>query len=115
MIKIARAVGVQQPERIRIEFANQLPLPDIQPLRGVVVKLFTPEMAGVTFGHSIIIRKEHGDDRLFSHEFRHVFQYEQFGSIAAFIKEYMQQVAVYGYQYMPLEIDARKHEFEWAG
>lgn len=111
-LNIAREVGVDQPEKIRIEFVKDFPLPNAQPLRDVVVHtgLLGPGMAGVTFGHSVLIRQGHGDIRLFSHEFRHVQQYERYGSIAAFLSDYLRQIAEVGYEKAPLEQDARAHE-----
>jgi len=39
-----------------------------------------------------------------------VYQYEQHGSIAAFLPVYLSQVLEVGYQDAPLERDARAHE-----
>lgn len=111
-VKIAREVGVRQPERIRIEFVDEFPLPDEQPLRDAAVHtgLFGPNMAGITFGHSVLIRRGKESDRLFRHEFRHIQQYEQYGSIGAFLQEYLRQIAEVGYEEAPLELDAQKYE-----
>lgn len=48
--------------------------------------------------------------RLLSHEYRHVHQYEAAGSIAAFLRRYLQQIAEVGYERAPYEIDARQWE-----
>lgn len=111
-VRIARAVGVQQPDLIRIEFVDEFPLPGEQLLRDVAIDtgLLGPGMAGITFGHSVLIRRGHGSVRLFSHEFRHVHQYENFGSISAFLQEYLRQIAEFGYEKAPLELDAQNHE-----
>lgn len=37
-------------------------------------------------------------------------QYEQAGSIAAFLPRYLQQIVTVGYNNAPFEIDARSHE-----
>ncbi len=112
-LRIARQVEVSQPEKIRVEFVAEFPIPDRQPLADIAVYtgLLGPGMAGITFGHSVLIRRGHGDVRLFSHEFRHVHQYEQYGSIGAFLQDYLWQVAEVGYEEAPLEQDARDHEF----
>ena len=47
---------------------------------------------------------------LLSHEFRHVYQYEQAGSIAAFLPGYLQQVVQLGYANTAFERDAEAHE-----
>lgn len=67
-------------------------------------------MAGLTLGYSILICRGHKTRRLLSHELRHVFQYEQHGSIAAFLPVYLMQIATVGYQSAPFEQDARAHE-----
>jgi hypothetical protein len=67
-------------------------------------------MAGLTLGHAVFVRRGHDSWRLLSHEFRHVHQYEQAGSIAAFLPVYLQQIVQFGYANCPLEIDARNHE-----
>ncbi len=84
---LARAVGVQQPERIRISLVESLPLPDEPTLREVALQtgLLGPGMVGLTLGYSVFICKGHLTPRLLSHEFRHVYQYEQHGSISAFL------------------------------
>lgn len=50
--------------------------------------------------------------RLASHECRHVVQYEEAGSIAAFLPGYLKQLADVGYENAPYEIDAKAHEFD---
>ena len=51
-----------------------------------------------------------GPSQLFSHECRDVYHYETFGSIGEFMSIYLQQIAQYGYEDAPLEVDAREHE-----
>jgi hypothetical protein len=68
-------------------------------------------MIGITFSHGIYVRRSgSGNPRVLSHEFRHVYQYEQAGSIAAFLPEYLRQIVTVGYASAPLERDAREHE-----
>lgn len=109
---IAERVGVAHPELIRIHMVSQLPLPTDPQLRqaALMTGLFNPEIVGLTLGHGIYIRHGHGTQRLLSHECRHVYQYEQAGSIAAFLPAYLQQIVDFGYSGAPLEIDARNHE-----
>lgn len=111
-IEIARRVGVQNPERIRIKLVEQLPLPEEPMLRQAALQtgLLGPSMVGLTLGYSIFICNGHDTVRLLSHECRHVYQYETFGSIAAFLPIYLQQIAESGYDNAQLEIDARSHE-----
>ena len=112
-IRIARSVGVLDPERIRVELVESLPLPDDQMLRDVALQtgLIDPDMAGGTFGYGIYARKDQATNRLLAHECRHVFQYEVAGSIAAFLPAYLKEIVENGYFECPLEVDARQYEF----
>jgi hypothetical protein len=69
-----------------------------------------PRMVGLTLGHSVFICRGHETMRLLSHEFRHVYQYEQAGSIAAFLPGYLAQIVEHGYTNTSFEVDARAHE-----
>jgi len=115
-LRLARAVGVRRPELIRINEVPQLPLPEDPSLRHAALQtgLLGPNMTGLTLGYSIYIVKGHGSNRLVSHECRHVYQYETAGSIAAFLPQYLQQIAAYGYENAPYEVDARRHEINVA-
>ena len=113
LLAIARKVGVLAPERIRIIESTPLPRPS-DPLLSLAVTetgMFGPAMTGLTLGHAVFICAGHGANiRLLAHEFRHVCQYEQAGSIASFLADYLPQLATYGYWNSPLEVDARAHE-----
>jgi len=111
-IRIARSVGVLDPERIRVELVESLPLPDDQMLRDVALQtgLIDPDMAGGTFGYGIYARKDQATNRLLAHECRHVFQYEVAGSIATFLAAYLKEIVENGYFECPLEVDARQYE-----
>jgi hypothetical protein len=109
---IARRVGVQRPELIRVAVGDSLPLPEDPTLRAAALQtgLLGPAMAGLTFGYSVFVVRGQESMRLLSHEFRHVYQYEAHGSIAAFLPVYLQQVVEVGYENAPYEFDARAHE-----
>jgi hypothetical protein len=111
-IAIARQVGVQRPELVRIAIVDGLPLPEEANLKAAALQtgLLGPGMVGLTLGHSIFICRGHQTRRLLSHELRHVHQYEANGSIAEFLPMYLQQIAEVGYANAPFEIDARAHE-----
>lgn len=107
---IARKVGVARPERIRIKLVDQLPLPEDHELATAALQtgLLGPNMAGLTLFYGIFIcKRASGNQTLIAHECRHVYQYEQRGSIAAFLQEYLLQIVTYGYNGAPLEHDAR--------
>lgn len=110
--ELAREVGVGQPDRIRVALVDTLPLPQDPVLRAAALQagLLGPGMVGLTLGHSVFICKGHETSRLLSHEFRHVYHYEQAGSIAAFLPRYLQQVVQLGYANTAFEKDASAHE-----
>ena len=110
---IARAVGVAKADLVRIEIVgDRLPMPDDPVLQAAATQagLLGPGMVGLTLGHAIFICRGHKTRRLVSHELRHVYQYEQCGSIAAFLPAYLAQVLEVGYQHAAFERDARAHE-----
>lgn len=111
-VRLARAVGVNAPEKIRLQTVPVLPLPDDPELQSVALAtgLLGPGMVGVTLGYGIYVCEGHLSNRLISHECRHVYQYEAAGSIGDFLPLYLQQIAECGYDDAPFEIDARNHE-----
>lgn len=113
-IRLARAVGVQHPEFVRVVEASSLPFPFDPELQSAALQtgLLGPGMAGLTLGYSVFILTGHRSNRLISHECRHVHQYEAAGSIASLLPIYLQQIVSYGYDKAPLEIDARAHEID---
>jgi hypothetical protein len=111
---LARRMGVAKPEQIRISVVMALPLPSDPELQqaAVAAGLLGPGMVGLTLGHGIYICAGCKSARLLSHECRHVYQYEQAGSIAAYLPVYLQQIVTVGYQNAPFEVDARGHELD---
>ena len=113
-LALARRVGVLEPERIRVLLVDEVPIhndPLITDLAKSVGMLDEPT-ARLTLGHSIYIARGCESARLYSHEFRHVYQYETYGSIPAFMDEYLPQVLTLGYGKAPLELDAQAFEIE---
>lgn len=112
LLAIARGVGVLHPESIRVIEVPSLPLPNDPDLKqaAAATGLLGPDMVGLTLGYGIYVCRGHGSIRLLSHEFRHVYQYEQAGSIEVFLPAYLQQIALFGYDNAPFEIDAKDHE-----
>ena len=111
-LKLAEAVGVAAPDRIRVRIVDSIPLPQDPGLRQLAIEtgLLGPGIAGITFGYGIYVCRHALSPRLMSHECRHVYQYERAGSIGAFLADYLVQVATVGYFDAPFEIDARRHE-----
>lgn len=110
---LARSVGVRSPELIRVHVTDELPIPDDNELRLIAFQtdLLGAGMRALTLGYGVSVRKAYAASaRVLSHEFRHVYQYEMLGSIREFLPVYFAEVARYGYNNAPLEIDARTHE-----
>jgi len=113
-LKLAAAVGVSDAARIRVSTVSALPLPDDPDLRQVALEvgLLGPNMIGLTLGYGIYVCDGHMNNRLISHECRHVHQYEVAGTIESYLPIYLRQIAVHGYHDAPFEIDAREHEID---
>lgn len=113
-VSLAARVGVQRPELVRLSFVSEIPLPD-DPLLAEAARmtgLLGPQAIGLTLGHGIYIRHGYLSIRLLSHELRHVYQYEQAGSVSAYLPIYLRQILEFGYREAPYEIDARQHEMD---
>src|SRR5258708_7801547 len=89
-LKIARAVGVKHPERIRVCSVSELPAPSDPELQRFAAEqnLIAPGTRGFTLGYGILIRQGEMDVRLLSHECRHVHQVEEAGSLETFLTAY---------------------------
>ncbi|MBV8651600.1 MAG: hypothetical protein JO255_09050 [Alphaproteobacteria bacterium] len=113
-LSIARSVGVARPELIRLSPVSEMPFPLDPALReaAMATGFLGVDTTGLTLGHAVLIRQGHDSVRLRSHECRHVAQYEEAGSIAAFLPVYLGQIVQHGYAAAPLELDARRHEIE---
>jgi len=117
-LALARAVGVGSPLLIRVQHVRSIPWPAEPILRraAMATGLLGPGVEGLTLGYGIYIvgRRRNGpacgNPLLLSHECRHVYQYEQAGSIGAFLKEYLRQIVELGYERSPYEVDARAWE-----
>jgi hypothetical protein len=110
--RIARHSGVVSPDRIRVKIVPSIPRPDDTELLYAATStgLLSPSSAGLTLGYGIYIAHAYQSDSLLAHECRHVFQYESAGSIANFLPSYLMQIAEFGYEMAPYEIDARQFE-----
>ena len=116
LLSVAHGVGVEHPESIRVAKVPRLPMPEDPELQqaAIATGLIGPNMVGMTFGYGIYICHGHDTVRLLSHEFRHAYQYEQAGSVALFLPQYLEQIVNAGYHNAPFEIDARAHEVNHA-
>ncbi|HET9652355.1 MAG TPA: hypothetical protein VFP36_09195 [Usitatibacter sp.] len=113
--QLARRVGVREPQRIRLLVVDRFPLPEEAEVRAAAMRigLARPTIIGLTLGHSVMVRRGYERDaRLLSHELRHVSQYEARGGIAPFLAQHLKDLAQFGYEDSPFEVDARAHEVD---
>jgi len=108
--RLAAAVGVAQPERIRLVLVEHVPIPAGRWIDRIARRFGLPgaDVDGLTLGHAIFIRDGALTPELLAHECRHVQQCEASGSLHAFLAIYLRQVARHGYRDAPFEADARE-------
>ena len=113
---IAAAVGVRQPQRIRVLLVDRIPFPGGRVADWLALRfgLPGPHVDGMALGHALLLRRHAATLRLLAHECRHVQQCESAGSLRAFLGNYLRQVAHHGYAEAPYEVDARRAAAEWA-
>jgi hypothetical protein len=106
----ARRVGIVHPERVRLLFVKEIPLPVFPMLRRAAEStgLISRDTLGMTLRYGIFIRADYRDDRLLLvHELAHTAQYERFGGFTPFLKEYLREcLTPPGYPFGPLEQEA---------
>jgi hypothetical protein len=108
-VEDARAVGVAEPERVRVLAVSAIPHPDHQLLQaaGEILQLISPFTLGLTVGHGIYVRADFLHDRwLLAHELTHVGQYERLGGVALYLRQYLYECLTLGYGGSPLEQEA---------
>ena len=113
LLAIAKKVGVQCPDKIRIAVVNAVPTPAHPVLQTACATtgLITPNTIGLTLSYGIFIRQDESwSKRLFAHEFAHVAQYERLGGIKQFLSQYLAEVLQYGYPQAPMEQEAIRAE-----
>jgi hypothetical protein len=113
-LSVASSVEVSHPSRVRILMVDRFPKPSDPELQTAASQagLLGPTTTGLTLGYSVLIRNGHMSRRLLSHECRHVYQFEQAGSIAAFLQLYFKSIIQFGNWDSPIERDARAHELK---
>jgi len=105
----ACAIGVKEPDRVRLLRIETIPRPTQPQLRAacVAIDFLTPAKSGLTLGHGIFIRSDcWGDRSLIVYELVHVAQYERFGGILPFLRSYLFECLTVEYSAAPLEQEA---------
>jgi len=106
----ARTLGIQHPEKVRLNVVNPVPLPFVPTFLYsflVTRSWFPGQIAGMTLGYGINLHPWWGNSReIIAHELAHVAQYERLGGVKAFLKSYLLECLEKGYPYGPLEKEA---------
>jgi hypothetical protein len=105
----AKAIGVADPERVRLVQLDCVPFPTDPMLKAAAaaIQFLTPATCGLTLRYGIFVRSDCWRDRhLIAHELVHVMQYERFGGILPFLRQYLTECIAIGYPEAPLEQEA---------
>lgn len=113
-IELAREVGINRPQDVRLIFVDTVPFPtDDEAMRKVGEDLgfIGPDVINnaQAFGYTIWVRNGFTLDRpSLAHELVHVAQIERSANFGAYVKQYMMELLEHGHTEMPLEIEAYK-------
>lgn len=105
----ARALGVREPERVRLLCLASVPTPEDVTLRAAAaaVQFLTPATRGLALRYGIFVRADCWRERaLIAHELAHTEQYERLGGIEAFLRQYLGECLTIGYPAAPMEQEA---------
>jgi len=105
----AKTIGVAEPERVRLVQLDRVPFPTDPLLKAAAtaIQFLTPKTCGLTLRYGIFVRSDCWRDRaLIAHELVHVMQYERFGGILPFLRQYLTECIAIGYPEAPLEQEA---------
>ena len=105
----AKAIGVRNPERVRLLRVDAVPVPAHPMLRAAAasINFLTAAPRGLALDCGIFIRADHWRDRaLIAHELVHTAQFQRLGGILPFLQTYIFQCATVGYPNAPLELEA---------
>jgi hypothetical protein len=108
-INDSKLIPVAHPELVRLLRVEQIPMPQHPELRAAAkaVNLISPNTAGLTIRYGIFIRSDcWGQRQLTVHELAHTAQYERFGDLANFLKQYLYECVTIGYPAAPMEQEA---------
>jgi hypothetical protein len=105
----ARALGVDEPERIRLLALPCVPTPTDLTLKTAVaaIQFLTPATRGLALRYGIFVRSDcWGERQLIAHELVHTAQYERLGGLQPFLRQYLTECLTVGYPAGPLEQEA---------
>jgi hypothetical protein len=100
---------VTRAQDVRVLLVPRVPAPEHPALVGAcaAIGFLGSATIGLTIFRGMFLRQGYEGDRvLMAHELRHVAQYEQHGSIGAYLAVYFRELLQHGYDRAPFEIDA---------
>ena len=109
-MELARRMGVQHPEKVRVLALTQFPLPDDPELAAQVkpLGLGSDDAGGFGMGYAVLVKPRFQSQHwLLAHELVHVAQRERLGS-EAFVRRYLLELKSVGYARSPLEAEANR-------
>ena len=105
----ARALGVREPERVRLLALACAPTPTDLTLKtaAAAIQFLTPATRGLALRYGIFVRNDcWGERQLIAHELVHTAQYERLGGIRPFLRQYLTECLTVGYPAGPMEQEA---------
>jgi hypothetical protein len=117
-LHLASAVGVFEPERIRLWSVPKIPRPEDPLLNAIAdqLQVLGRDASALTLYYTVLVAHAYERDRhIQAHEFRHVHQYETFGSRDAFIEAYLAELIEFGHGAGRLELDAERAAYLHTG
>ena len=106
MLGNARLVGVADPERVRLLYVPEIPIPDDPALCAAVeeTRFLSPLTRRLTLRYGIFIRSDcRSDQTMVIHELGHTAQYERLGGFGPFLRRYIFECLTIGYPEAPME------------
>ncbi|WP_297511114.1 hypothetical protein [Flavobacterium sp.] len=106
---LAKTIGIQNYDIIKVLESPNLPVPQNEVLRvlSAQIGLLTPHTAGVCFRYGIYIHENAlNKNEILIHELVHTLQYERLGSVNHFIRRYLNECLTIGYSKSQLEHEA---------
>jgi len=116
-VQIARNVGVNNPEKIRVLEVSEVPLPNIQGLQTMLSDSNTSNILAMTIRYGIFVRVPDwkSDRRMLTHELVHSMQYERAGSVEKFLSRYLFECLSVGISQTSSELEATSIEEKICG
>ena len=105
----AKAIGVREPERVRLLALARVPAPRNLTLKtaAAAIQFLTPATRGLALRYGIFVRTDcWGERALVAHELAHTAQYERLGGIRPFLRKYLRECLTIGYPGGPMEQEA---------